>query len=143
MKYMTKVLVDSNILVYTFDARDDKKQPIAIKTISKLTENKTAVISIQNIVEFCRIVTQKLPNVMSFEEARAESIKMKNTFDLIYYNTDTVIEALTILKYHKTHFFDALLVATMKQHQIYTIITENDKDFSKIPGIKAINPFKN
>jgi hypothetical protein len=30
----------------------------------------------------------------------------------------------------------------MKENGIDTIITENEKDFKKIPGIKVINPFK-
>jgi predicted nucleic acid-binding protein len=30
----------------------------------------------------------------------------------------------------------------MKENNVYTIVTENEKDFKKIKGIKVINPFK-
>jgi predicted nucleic acid-binding protein len=38
------------------------------------------------------------------------------------------------------HFRDALLAATMKQHTIGTIYTE-DSHFNKIPWISDIDPF--
>jgi predicted nucleic acid-binding protein len=38
------------------------------------------------------------------------------------------------------HFRDALLAATMNQHTIGTIYTE-DPHFNKIPWITVVNPF--
>jgi predicted nucleic acid-binding protein len=40
------------------------------------------------------------------------------------------------------NFWDALIVATMEENSIDTIITENEKDFKKVKWIKTINPFK-
>ncbi len=34
------------------------------------------------------------------------------------------------------------LTILMRKNNIYTIITENEKDFKKIPWLKVINPFK-
>jgi hypothetical protein len=30
----------------------------------------------------------------------------------------------------------------MLEHDIHTIVTENERDFKKIPGITVVNPFK-
>src|SRR3989338_1161472 len=38
--------------------------------------------------------------------------------------------------------FDYYLAATMLDNGINRILTINTKDFSKIPGIEAVNPFK-
>jgi predicted nucleic acid-binding protein len=43
---------------------------------------------------------------------------------------------------YKIPFWDALIVATMEENSIDTIITENEKDFKKVKWIKTINPFK-
>ena len=35
-----------------------------------------------------------------------------------------------------------LIAACMLEHAILTIVTENERDFRRIPGITVINPFK-
>ena len=52
-----KVLIDSNILVYAFDISDGKKRDHANEVIRKYPENECAVISVQNIGEFCKNVS--------------------------------------------------------------------------------------
>lgn len=58
------------------------------------------------------------------------------------YSGSTVIGALSISKEHGLHFFDALLAATMQENGIKEIVTENEKDFSKVKWMKAVHPFK-
>jgi predicted nucleic acid-binding protein len=58
-------------------------------------------------------------------------------------NAGIILNLLTskISKQHKIHFFDSLLAATMQENGISKILTENVKDFNKIAGIEAENPF--
>ncbi len=44
--------------------------------------------------------------------------------------------------YQGTPFWDALIAETMLENGVSTIYTENEKDFKKMRGINAINPFK-
>ena len=39
------------------------------------------------------------------------------------------------------NYWDAFIAATMIENKIFNIYTENTKDFLKIDGIKARNPF--
>jgi predicted nucleic acid-binding protein len=39
-------------------------------------------------------------------------------------------------------FGDALIAACMLERDIHTIVTENERDCKKIPGITVLNPFK-
>jgi predicted nucleic acid-binding protein len=39
------------------------------------------------------------------------------------------------------HLWDAAIAATMKENDIFEIVTENVKDFKKIPQLKVSNPF--
>ena len=58
----------------------------------------------------------------------------------INYNENTIRAALKSSFAFKSPFLDTLIAETMKDHGLNTIITENEKDFIKIPGIKVINP---
>ncbi len=139
---MTKILIDSNVLVWALDTSAMEKHNIAKNQISKLTDSQEAVISIQNLAEFSRVSTEKLQPKADHEIVKQTVSRFKILFGLIYYNADSINDALTISTFHKVHFFDALIAATMKQHQITHILTENETDFAKIPGIKVVNPFK-
>jgi hypothetical protein len=52
----------------------------------------------------------------------------------------TVIQAVELAALHHTSFWDALIAACMLDHGIHTIVTENERDFRKVPGLTVINP---
>lgn len=136
-----KALVDSNILVYAYDNTSDKHEK-AVETIEKYMLEEKIVLSIQNIVEFTRVVTEKIPKAIPKEQARNIILELSELSEIISYDSHVVADALLICKASRLHFFDALLSATMEKEGIKTIITENEKDFKKIAWINAINPFK-
>jgi predicted nucleic acid-binding protein len=43
---------------------------------------------------------------------------------------------------YRASFWDALIAACMLEHGVHTIVTENELDFRKIPGLTVINPFR-
>ncbi len=59
---------------------------------------------------------------------------------VIGYDPGTIMDAVSIRGTYSLHFWDALLAATMKQHSIDRIYTE-DSHFKKIPWITVIDPF--
>jgi len=52
------------------------------------------------------------------------------------------LSAIELVKLHRAPFWDALIAACMLEHGVRTIVTENERDFKRIPGIMALNPFK-
>ena len=136
-----KTLVDSNILVYAFDKSDEKKHNIAKSVIESLCNSNEGVLSVQNLSEFARCSEKSKSNI-AYSAIKHYIIQFIKTFQIISYNEKTVIAALQISSDYKIHFFDALLAATMEENSVSEIITENEKDFSKIPWIKVINPFR-
>jgi len=129
---MTK-FVDTNILAYSMDERDSRKQQIA-KVITIGLINGTHITSVQVLGEFCRVSTEKIgaptQEIIDFLEPLTPLLYTKNT-----------IEKAIQIRNHKVPFWDALIAATMLEHNISEIYTE-DEVFNRIPGIKAINPFK-
>ncbi|MBI4438583.1 PIN domain-containing protein [Candidatus Woesearchaeota archaeon] len=64
-------LVDTNVLVYAFDLSEGEKHLVAKKLLGKcwVGELKLAV-SIQNINEFCYVVSQKVSAPLSAGQVR-------------------------------------------------------------------------
>ncbi len=137
-------LIDSNVLIYAYDASDKKKHEIA-KNILKNAWNKKIdyAISVQNLSEFFYVVTEKR-KIIPRKEAQDIIMNLTSSGCLHLFSiTEASIRlGAAIAASENVHFFDALLGATMKENYVKEIITEDIKDFEKIPGIKVINPFK-
>ena len=55
---------------------------------------------------------------------------------------DTVVRAIELVRQRRVPFWDALIAACMLENEIGIIVTENEDDFRRIPGITTTNPFK-
>ena len=136
---MTEYLVDSNVLIYVVDDADKEKHIKAQKWFEQIAENiDLYYISSQNLREFASVLLKK-------DKATKENIKKwvanySNIFVVIHDNKEDIGEAIDLAE-KKTHFWDALLAATMKRHNIKTILTEDTKDFKNFKDIAAKSIF--
>jgi predicted nucleic acid-binding protein len=53
----------------------------------------------------------------------------------------TFLLTIDLIHKHNIHLWDAVIAATMKENDLIEIVTENKKDFDKIPNIKVSVPF--
>ena len=136
-------LIDTNILCYALDAGEPEKQSVAAELLSRCWRSDIALsVSVQNLAEFSVVMTEKVKQPLP-EEVITRFIRDIVSFDswtVISYDAGTIMDAVEIRKTYSLHFWDALLAATMKQHTIDTIYTE-DQHFNKIPWVTVINPF--
>lgn len=135
-----RVAVDSNLLIYAADASSSRHRRVK-EFLSQLVETHEAYLSVQNLAEFSRVVTEKLPVPFSPAQADEAVRSFSDVFQVVSYREPAILKALEIAPIGKTHFYDALLAATLLENGIDTIYTENADDFARIPGIKAVNPF--
>lgn len=142
MKTESKKFLDTNILIYAEDSRNQRKHEIAKGEIKKYIEEKTGVISLQILTEFSNVLCVKSKEKIEASYINATIFDYSNIFITLIHNLRTVQEANKISRESKVHFYDALIAATLKENNIDTIITENEKDFKKIKWLKVINPFK-
>lgn len=139
---MTKILVDSNILIYSLQKKEGKKHDLSAEFINELIDSSNLTLSIQNLIEFSRVMSEKVFPSVDNDLIRQYVAEFSASASIIYYNNHTVMDALLISKQYEIHFFDALVVATMQENGVETIATENEKDFKKLPWLTVINPFK-
>ncbi len=135
-----KVLIDTNVLVYAYSPLSNK-HAAATKALSQAIESDRATISVQNIVEFSRVMSEKLPERTPLSKVRMHVMELSEAMGVFSYHADAVARALQLSEQYRLHFFDALLAATMEANRVFAIVTENDRDFRRIPWLKVVNPF--
>ena len=137
-------LIDSNILSYVFDETDREKHEICKELAADCWKRKRDfAVSVQNLSEFYVVVTKKISNPIP-EKVAKDFVELVIDFQgwhVINYNPRTIKSAIGISTKYRIHYWDALLAATMRENNVFSIYTENGKDFKKIPWLKLIDPF--
>ena len=146
MNYMKdEFFFDTNIIVYAYDASEVDKQKICSTLLEKVYENEIiGFVSNQILGEVFKGLTKNIEKPISVDDAKLviENIIDSDSWIKINYNHETVKKAILTVKINKVPFWDSVIAETMKENTIYTIYTENEDDFKKIPEIKVINPLK-
>lgn len=151
--YMTEtdlpVAFDTNLLVYAFDTAAGLRQELAYELLEDVLSGEIRLFITTQIVSefFVNITAEKkraaVENPLSISEAEGtirDILSLPNV-SLAELSFDTIFAALSLKKVTGASYWDCLIAATMKEHGITTIYTE-DKGFEKIEGIKAVNPFE-
>ena len=106
----------------------------------------------EKVLRFLDVIIDSIPNLsiitqielLSWKIDRSVMIKVENFInDSIIYNldSDVVRRCIEIRRNKKIKTPDAIIAATALSKN-YTIITNNEKDFANIEGLKIINPHK-
>ncbi len=135
-------LIDSNILAYAYDKSEPGKYDISKKILKECWAKQNAVLSVQNLAEFYSIVTKKIQRPIPVENAKQVVLDLIDGFEILRYNEFTIINAINNQAIYKIPFWDALIVATMEENSIETIVTENWRNFNKAKWLNTINPFE-
>jgi len=137
-------LVDSNILIYAYDKSEKEKNPIAERILESVIKNQSRIfLSTQILSEVYTNITSKIKRPLQKKEAKKliEEFSLINNIKTLIIKNKTILKAIDLSIEYNVQYWDALIAATMQENNIQTIITENAKDFKKIPWLKVVNPF--
>lgn len=138
-----RIFFDTNILYYAYDTSEPKKRDICEKLLEKVSrEEIRGVVSNQILGELSNISSTKLGIASEELQVIVDYITLSSKWEKVDYTCDTVKRAVSGLRESKTNFWDLVIAETMKENGITEIITENEKDFARVSGIRVINPFK-
>ncbi len=137
-------LVDTNILVYRYDPRDQAKQTIAIALLRAGAERGDLRVPHQAILEFVAATTRAKAGtapLLSAPEARREAEELFSVFTVLYPNEAIVRTALRGAAAYRLSWFDAHLWAFAEHYGLDELISE-DFEHDRIYGsVRATNPF--
>ena len=137
-------LVDTNILVYRYDARFPDKQQIATSLLRKGLAEDSICISHQTVIEFIAAVTrspQGEPAILSLDEARQEAEELLLQFPILYPNEEIVRLALRGVSAYSLSWFDAHMWA-YAEHFGLNVLWSEDFQHRRLYGrVRVLNPF--
>ncbi len=135
-----RVSVDTNILVYSYDADAGSKHETANSVLADLWRSRTGTLSAQVLQEFYVTVTRKLPEPLARRVAR-EIIGTYQAWSLHRPGVDEVIAASELEERHRLSFWDALVVVSAQRLNARTLLTEDLQNGRRFGDLVAVNPF--
>ena len=137
-------LIDTNILVYRFDARYPSKQRIASEVLRQGIAEDSIRIPHQAVVEFVAAVTRPLAgdrSLLTFHDARREAEEFLTQFSILYPNEALVRLALRGAAAYQLSWFDAHLWAYAEYYGLPELISEDFQQDRLYGSVRIVNPF--
>ena len=138
-------LVDTNVLVYRFDARFPRKQAQADRLLRGGIANDSLRVPHQALIEFVAATTKPLnrggTSILAPDVARREMEEMLSQFDVLYPDEDVVRTAVRGAATYGLSWFDAHLWAYAERFALDTLWSEDFEDGRLYGRVRARNPF--
>lgn len=135
-----RAFLDTNVLVYMYDRSVPTKRATARQLVRSGIERGTLVVSVQVLGEFFAVVTRRIPNPLSTEEAE-EEISRIAVLSVVGIDTAIVRRAIYTHKRYGIAYWDALIVATAERAGCARIISEDLNPGQSYNGMLVENPF--
>jgi predicted nucleic acid-binding protein len=132
-------LIDTNILVYTYEVHDQVRQAKTLSVLSDLRTSGRGYLSVKTLSEFF-VVARRIPNPLTNEQALIELQKHAVIWPVLDLTSNIVIEAARGVKEYGFSYWDAQMWATAKLHHLTAVFTEDMNVGSQIEGVSIINP---
>lgn len=134
-------LVDTNVLIYAYDAADSDKRRRAIESLVRLRRFRLGALSVQILGEFYTNVTRKPLKPLTPQEARDTSIRLCLSWPVLDLTVRTHLDAVRGVQEYRMSYWDALVWATARENGVRFIVTEDQQHGRLIEDIRYMNPF--
>jgi len=138
-------LVDTNILVYRFDARFPEKQAAARDLLRKGLAEDAVRIPHQALLEFVAVVTRVRAAsrpLLTPDEARHETEELMAQFPVLFPNAALVRTALQGAAAYRLPWFDAHLWAYAEHYGLDELLSEDFEHGRLYGSVRIRNPFR-
>ncbi|MHB8765373.1 MAG: PIN domain-containing protein [Deferrisomatales bacterium] len=132
---MSKVFLDTNVLVYAMDADAGEKQQTARRSLREVAGN--AVVSTQVLQEFFVVATRKLGVAPAVAKSVFHALRR---FETVTVTADLIEQAADCSMVHQLSFWDALIVVAAESARCPELWTEDLNPGQIIRGVKVVTP---
>ena len=129
--------IDTNLIVYANDRRDEEKQARALGVVRKAMREGSGVISVQVLQEYANTALNKLgqmPAVVLRQLALLESL------EVVRPDPKMVIRAVELKTLYQISFWDASILAAAESASCNRLFTEDLNEGQIYGSIRVINP---
>lgn len=135
-----RAFVDTNVLVYAYDADAGPKHETAKRLLTELWTDAAGAISTQVLQEFYVTVTKKLPKPLPKRAAR-EVVATYDAWAPHRPTVEDVVAASQLEERHRLAFWDALVVIAAQRCASATLLSEDFQDGQRFGSVAVSNPF--
>ncbi len=133
--------LDSNILLYSFDPSDPRKQRIARMLVDDAVHEARGVISSQVCQEFCNVMLHKLTPAIPAGQLAAYLESTVYPLIRVLPSPRLFAEALLVHQQTRYRFYDSLIVAAAIESGVPTLYSEDLQHDRAIGNLRIVNPF--
>lgn len=134
------VFVDTNVLVYRFDAAKPEKQRAAEAWLSRLWENRAGRLSYQVLREFYVTVTRKLTDSLDTDQAR-RAVRSLMAWNPVPSDDRLIESAWDLEDRYALSWWDALIVAAARRQSCAILLSEDLQEGQDLGAVRVVNPF--
>ena len=134
---MSKIFLDTNILVYANDKSDPRKQILATKLVSDCIAERKGVISTQVLQEYACVALHKLRQELPIIRRRLSQFQ---SLKVVQVTPVLISRALELHTQHKIHYWDAAILAAAEEAQCDQLYSEDFPDGAVYGKVRVVNP---
>ena len=135
---MTRISVDTNLLIYAIDKDDPAKHRQAIRLLRRLVETDH-VIAQQVLGEFLAVFRRRLASRNVGFDVMFDHLM--TFYKVVATPTTVLLPAYERASRYKLQFWDALIVSVCLGNAVRYLLSEDMQDGQEIEGLTIINPF--
>jgi predicted nucleic acid-binding protein len=138
---VSEVLVDTNVIVYSYDPADAVKHACAVQIMTFLDADP-GYLTAQIMGEFFVVATRRIAVPLTVDEALERNRHYSSKWTVLPTTSAIVAEAVRGVRDHAMSYWDAQLWAAARLNAIPVLLSEDLSDGSVIEGVRFANPFK-
>ena len=135
---MARSFLGTNILLYSDDSFDARKNQIAVDLIADLRITKAGVISTQVLQEYFANAVGKLNLDVMLARRRVELFAK---FDVVIPSVEMILAAIDLQRLNSLSFWDAMIVQAARVSGCEILLSEDMQHGQTIAGLRIVNPF--
>lgn len=136
----TRFFVDSNVIVYAYDEREDPRRLRAQEVLDRLWASGAGGISTQVLSELYSALTKPWGPNLAREAAEATVIHYLRSWPVFEVRPTHVLEAMRGVREHRLSYYDALIWATARLNGVPYLLSEDGQDGRYLEGVRILNP---
>jgi predicted nucleic acid-binding protein len=137
---MSKVFVDTNILMYAHDTAAGDKHKLAKHAIESLWASGGGVLSTQVLEELSVNLRREVHHPLSAEDTR-QLIRDYMSWEVVMIDADAVLEALELEERYEVPFWDALILLAANKAGVEFLLSDDIAAERGYGSFKVVNPF--
>ena len=135
---MKKTFVDTNVIVYSQDKRDPRKQTIAANTVADLLKSQSGVISTQVLQEYAYTA---LATLNQREDVVVRNLNILEGFEVVRQSPIMIRRAVELSRLYSISFWDGCIICNAEFAGCTTLLSEDLNPGRFYSGIRIVNPF--